>query len=68
MQAQDNMPTPFIELRNVEFSYEDRLVLGDVTLCIYKGEFTAIMGGSGSGKTTLMPWVRHRLAVRYSPR
>lgn len=65
MQAQDNMPTPFIELRNVEFSYEDRLVLGDVTLCIYKGEFTAIMGGSGSGKTTLMRLITGQLKPDY---
>ena len=42
-----------IQLEKVEFSYETRPVLQDVSLCIPDKTTTAIVGPSGSGKTTL---------------
>lgn len=48
------METPFIEMRNLAFSYGNRSILRDVNLTIGQGVFAAVMGGSGSGKTTLM--------------
>lgn len=42
-----------IELESVDFSYETRPVLQDVSLCIPDKTTTAIVGPSGSGKTTL---------------
>ena len=42
-----------IQLEKVDFSYETRPVLQDVSLCISDKTTTAIVGPSGSGKTTL---------------
>lgn len=43
-----------IEVKNLKTFYGDREVLKDVTLDIYKGKNTVILGGSGCGKSTLL--------------
>ena len=43
-----------ISLKNVDFSYEKKLVLQDITLYFPAGCITAITGSSGSGKTTIV--------------
>src|SRR6056297_2747350 len=52
------LPQPLIELRKVTKTYYRgdlaTRVLHGIDLCIYPGEFVAVMGASGSGKTTLM--------------
>ena len=42
-----------IAFRNVDFGYDERQVLKDVSFTIPEGSSTAIVGPSGSGKTTL---------------
>ncbi|MBI1935207.1 ATP-binding cassette domain-containing protein [Candidatus Woesearchaeota archaeon] len=42
-----------IQAKNVYFKYEDELILKNISLEIYEGSFTAIIGANGSGKTTL---------------
>ncbi|MES2646740.1 MAG: ABC transporter ATP-binding protein [Bacteroidota bacterium] len=42
-----------IELRNVNFQYDDKIVLHDINLLIEKGKTIALVGSSGSGKSTL---------------
>lgn len=42
-----------ITLENVEFSYEQRKIIDNVTVQIKEGTTTAIVGPSGGGKTTL---------------
>ena len=53
-----NAKTPLIEFRNVCKTYymgDDIVRAADeISLCIYKGEFVAIVGKSGSGKSTCM--------------
>jgi ATP-binding cassette, subfamily B, bacterial PglK len=43
-----------IELKNVNFSYQERTVLENINLTISKGEKIAFVGESGSGKSTLV--------------
>ncbi len=43
-----------ISIKNIDKSFDDKLVLNDVSLDIYEGETLAIIGRSGSGKSVLM--------------
>jgi phospholipid/cholesterol/gamma-HCH transport system ATP-binding protein len=43
-----------VEIRDLDFAYEDRPILKGITLEIPRGKVVAIMGGSGCGKTTLL--------------
>lgn len=42
-----------IELRNVFFAYDDKMVLQDINLSVPVGQVAALVGSSGGGKTTL---------------
>ncbi len=42
-----------IELRNVSFGYEDKMILKNINLTIGKGQMIALVGSSGAGKSTL---------------
>lgn len=43
-----------IEMRNIRFSYENTLVINNISLEIKKGQTIAFVGQSGSGKSTLV--------------
>jgi ATP-binding cassette subfamily B protein len=43
-----------IELTNIDFSYQKKSALKDITLTINKGEKIAFVGKSGAGKSTLV--------------
>ncbi len=43
-----------VEIRDLDFAYEDRPILNGISLEIPRGKVVAIMGGSGCGKTTLL--------------
>ncbi len=42
-----------IEFRNVQFAYEDVVILDHINLTIEKGKTVALVGSSGAGKSTL---------------
>jgi len=46
---------PFLEFRNVSFSYDKKsTVLQDISFSLEKGQTLGILGGTGSGKSTLI--------------
>jgi phospholipid/cholesterol/gamma-HCH transport system ATP-binding protein len=45
---------PAIEFRNVDFSYEDKKVLDNLSFEFGKGEIKIILSGSGGGKSTIL--------------
>ena len=45
---------PALEFDGVGFTYGRAPILNQVSLCVYEGEFVAVIGANGSGKTTLM--------------
>lgn len=45
---------PAVHLDNVNFSYQDVLVLKKISFNVQKGEFVGIIGPNGGGKTTLL--------------
>jgi ABC-type multidrug transport system fused ATPase/permease subunit len=55
--TKDNSPAPDInsvEFRSVDFKYNDKQVLKDMSFSISPGNFVGISGNSGRGKTTLI--------------
>lgn len=45
---------PIIEVKNLTVSYNERVILDDVSFDIFPGEIFVIVGGSGCGKSTLL--------------
>jgi len=43
-----------VDIKNITFKREERVIYDDISLTIPKGKVTAIMGPSGIGKTTLL--------------
>ena len=43
-----------IEIQEVTASYDTKIVLKDVSLCVWKEDFLGIIGPNGGGKTTLL--------------
>lgn len=43
-----------ITFKNVNFGYDDKLILKDINLDVKKGEMIAIVGPTGAGKTTII--------------
>lgn len=48
------MTDTIVEIDNLSFSYNNRLLHQDINMRFPRGKVVAIMGGSGSGKTTLL--------------
>jgi len=53
-----------IELADVSFAYDQRLVLRGISMKIPRGKIVAIMGGSGCGKTTILRLIGGALKPR----
>eukprot|EP00945_MAST-04E_sp_MAST-4E-sp1_P005042 g5042.t1 len=53
-------PNPSIEFRNVSFSYQDKMILEQVSFKIEGGQTMGLVGASGCGKSTIL-----RLLLRF---
>jgi spermidine/putrescine transport system ATP-binding protein len=47
-------PNTIIRLASAQKSFDDKIIINDLTLDIYDGEFVTILGPSGCGKTTVL--------------
>ena len=45
---------PLISGQNINFSYDEKSVLKDLSFAVEEGRIAAIIGPNGSGKTTLL--------------
>lgn len=54
MTGGDFMSKVLVELKNIKKSYDEALVLKDLSLYIKENEFVTLLGPSGCGKTTLL--------------
>lgn len=48
------MNNNLVEIKDVSFSHDSKVIFKDVNINIERGKITAIMGPSGTGKTTLL--------------
>lgn len=55
------MNNTVVEIKDLSFSYGDRLIVDNLSLTIPRGKIVAIMGGSGCGKTTLLNLIGGRI-------
>lgn len=50
-----------INLNDVSFGYDDRLIFSSVNLCLNEGERVGLIGANGEGKTTLIKLILGKL-------
>lgn len=46
--------TPLLEVKNLNFRYQEQMILRDISFSIDPGEFVSVIGPNGCGKTTLI--------------
>ena len=56
--------TPFLEVENLEVSYDRATALEKVSLHVHRGEFVSVVGLNGAGKTTLFNAISGLLPYR----
>jgi phospholipid/cholesterol/gamma-HCH transport system ATP-binding protein len=60
----DPDPAVLVECRNLSFGYGERVVLDNVSLTVWRGKVTALMGASGGGKTTVLRLIGGQLRAK----
>ena len=57
------MDSPLFELHRQCLRYQNKIVLNDIDLRIFRGERIALLGGSGAGKSTLLKALRQQCSA-----
>jgi phospholipid/cholesterol/gamma-HCH transport system ATP-binding protein len=58
------LPDLAVEMSDVSFAYDTRIILKGITMAVPRGKVVAIMGGSGCGKTTILRLIGGQLKPR----
>jgi phospholipid/cholesterol/gamma-HCH transport system ATP-binding protein len=58
------LPDLAVEMSDVTFAYDTRIILKGITMAVPRGKVVAIMGGSGCGKTTILRLIGGQLKPR----
>ena len=53
VKTENNDPKAFVELKNVTFGYDDRIILDHINIQVQKGEQVTLSGRTGAGKSTI---------------
>jgi phospholipid/cholesterol/gamma-HCH transport system ATP-binding protein len=53
-RLKEHVPAPAVAVDRVSFSFDDHVILRDVSLSVPKGSMTIILGASGAGKSVLL--------------
>lgn len=53
-----------LEMKNIDFSYDEKEVLKDLNFTVEKGKFIAIVGENGAGKSTLLNLLIGKLILK----
>ena len=43
-----------LEIKNLSFSYKNKVILNNISFEVYSGTLLSILGANGAGKTTLI--------------
>ena len=52
-KTENTDPKAFVELKNVTFGYDDRIILDHINIRVQKGEQVTLSGRTGAGKSTI---------------
>lgn len=55
---------PLLQIKNLEVAYGSNIVLNNINLDIFKGDYVVIIGGNGSGKSTLLKTILGLTSVK----
>lgn len=53
VKTENTDPKTFVELKNVTFGYDDRIILDHINIQVQKGEQVTLSGRTGAGKSTI---------------
>ncbi len=53
VKTENTDPKAFVELKNVTFAYDDRIILDHINIQVHKGEQVTLSGRTGAGKSTV---------------